>query len=196
MAIAANLGYPRVGRRRELKHALEAYWAGRISEDALNAVARSVREAALLVQRSAGIKRIPVGFSLYDHVLDAAVTLGAIPARYRSDSSTATYFAMARGTRDTPALEMTKWFDTNYHFIVPELPAAFIPCVDGAALISEFREGLIQGVSPCPAIVGPLTFALLSRQVDGTDPLSQLDAVVDGYTTLLQQFEAAGIGRV
>jgi 5-methyltetrahydropteroyltriglutamate--homocysteine methyltransferase len=196
VAIAANLGYPRIGRRRELKHALEAFWAGRIGEDELSAVARSVREAALLVQRSAGIDRIPVGFSLYDHVLDAAVTLGAIPPRYRSESASATYFAMARGTKDTAALEMTKWFDTNYHFIVPELPPAFTACVDSAELISEFSEGLSQGVSPCPAIVGPLTFVLLARQVDRTDPLSQLDAVVDGYITLLRQLAEAGIGGV
>ena len=196
MAIAANLGYPRMGRRRELKIALEAYWAGRVGEDAVHVAARSVREASFAVQRSAGIERIPASFSLYDHVLDAAFTLGAIPPRYGSDRALATYFAMARGTIETPALEMTKWFDTNYHFIVPELPAAFQSHVDGASMLAELREGLHQGFSPCPAIVGPLTFLLLSRQVNEADRLAQLDAVVDGYATLLRECAAAGVDRV
>ena len=122
------LGYPRMGPARELKKALEQYWSSKIDEQALLAEAGKIRRLHWSIQKEAGIDFIPSGdFSLYDHVLDTAVMTGAIPRRYAEldDGGLATYFAMARGSQrgNVPALEMTKWFDTNYHYIVPELDA-------------------------------------------------------------------------
>ena len=124
---AGNLGYPRIGLHRELKFALERFWSGECSSQELEAAARDLRAARWRIQAEAGIVHIPSNdFSLYDHVLDTAAMLGAMPERYgwRGGSvDLATYFAMARGTSAQPAMEMTKWFDTNYHYIVPEFDA-------------------------------------------------------------------------
>ncbi|MCE7916155.1 MAG: 5-methyltetrahydropteroyltriglutamate--homocysteine S-methyltransferase, partial [Nitrosomonas sp. PRO5] len=119
-----NLGFPRIGAQRELKKALETYWKGQSDVDQLLATARKIRTDNWLLQQKAGIDLIPVGdFSLYDHILDMTTLLGAIPHRFGNTSdkiSPDLYFAMARGTADQPAMEMTKWFNTNYHYIVPE----------------------------------------------------------------------------
>ncbi|MBO0746435.1 MAG: 5-methyltetrahydropteroyltriglutamate--homocysteine S-methyltransferase, partial [Candidatus Dormibacteraeota bacterium] len=124
MARTAILGWPRIGANRELKFALEAFWAGRCDQDELDGVARALRASGWEKASRAGIEVIPSGdFSLYDHVLDTAWALGAIPERFgavdRGDLRT--YFALARGTESQRPLEMTKWFDTNYHYLVPEL---------------------------------------------------------------------------
>ena len=132
MPIASNLGFPRIGPDRELKRALEAYWAGRSTADDLAAAAHDIRCANWQLQADAGIEHVPSNdFSLYDHVLDTAVMLGAIPGRFAHRAGLSNldrYFAMARGLADggssIPAMEMTKWFDTNYHYIVPELEPA------------------------------------------------------------------------
>ena len=128
MTLAANLGYPRFGAKRELKRALESYWSGKISERELLGAGKQFRLAHWQLQQSAGIDVIPSNdFSFYDQVLDTSMMVGAIPARYAHLDSTPldTYFAMARGLQrdalDISALEMTKWFDTNYHYIVPEI---------------------------------------------------------------------------
>ncbi|HWB98705.1 MAG TPA: hypothetical protein VG672_18480, partial [Bryobacteraceae bacterium] len=127
MATAINLGFSRIGANRELKHALEAYWSGKSSSDDLLDSARQIRRANWQMQRGAGIPQVPTGdFSLYDHVLDTAFTFGLIPQRFldlQLVSDLELYFSMARGhagARQTEALEMTKWFDTNYHYLVPE----------------------------------------------------------------------------
>src|SRR3990172_179020 len=135
MSIASNLGFPRIGSRRELKKALEQYWSGDIAQDELHAVGRAVRREGWTLQASAGLDHVPSNdFSFYDHVLDMACAVGAVPERYRrltpGPADFTGYFAMARGIQsagphviDLPALQMTKWFDTNYHYIVPELRA-------------------------------------------------------------------------
>src|SRR5262249_23181160 len=120
---ASNLGFPRIGAKRELKFAQEKYWSGQISKDALQKTASELRARHWQLQVESGIAQPPSNdFSFYDHVLDTAFMLGAIPHRFHSeDTSTIdTYFAMARGAKNAPAMEMTKWFDTNYHYMVPE----------------------------------------------------------------------------
>ncbi|MBV9231839.1 MAG: 5-methyltetrahydropteroyltriglutamate--homocysteine S-methyltransferase, partial [Chloroflexi bacterium] len=131
MIQATNLGYPRMGKKRELKHALEQFWAGKLSEAALQEQAASLRKEHWLLQQHLGLHHIPSNdFSFYDHVLDTIALVGAVPARYHWNADLVdlrTYFAMARGLEKTQAsneemtaLEMTKWFDTNYHYLVPE----------------------------------------------------------------------------
>ena len=121
----SNLGFPRMGKHRELKFALEKYWSGQANEADLLTTARDLRQEHWQVQVEAGISVPPSNdFSLYDHVLDMAVTLGAIPERFASPTGPVTfsaYFAMARGAQQSTALEMTKWFATNYHYVVPEI---------------------------------------------------------------------------
>ena len=124
MVIASNLGFPRIGRWRELKRAVEGFWQGQLEPEALHAAAKDLRCRHWRLQHEAGIEHIPSGdFSLYDHVLDTAVMVGAVPQRFRSlgnGTDLSTYFAMARGTQEIAPLDMTKWFDTNYHYLVPE----------------------------------------------------------------------------
>src|SRR5467141_3614463 len=128
MVRTTTLGYPRIGRKRELKQGCEAYWSGKIGEEDLHSTGATLRRAHWQVQREAGIDLIPVNdFSFYDQVLDALALIGAVPERYRwvdEQVDLGTYFALARGARradlDATAMEMTKWFDTNYHYIVPE----------------------------------------------------------------------------
>src|SRR5665647_522014 len=127
MALTHNLGFPRIGARRELKHALEAYWRGDISDGQLQATAAELRKRHWISQRDSGIDLIPAGdFALYDQMLNMTALLGAAPARFnagKDEIGLDLYFAMARGTPGQPAMEMTKWFDTNYHYIVPEFDA-------------------------------------------------------------------------
>ena len=127
MAIASNLGFPRIGVRRELKRAIEGFWQGNVEPEELQATAASLRRRHWQLQREPGIEHIPSGdFSLYDHVLDTAVMVGAVPQRFRAGGNAVdlrTYFALARGTPELRPLAMTKWFDTNYHYLVPELEA-------------------------------------------------------------------------
>src|SRR5882757_2435509 len=127
MILATNLGFPRIGSHRELKRALESYWSGASNAESLRATAASLRARHWFAQQKAGLHHIPSGdFSLYDQMLDMITLLGAVPPRFGhkgGDVSLDLYFAMARGRDDAPAMEMTKWFDTNYHYIVPELTA-------------------------------------------------------------------------
>ncbi|MGP6158522.1 MAG: 5-methyltetrahydropteroyltriglutamate--homocysteine S-methyltransferase [Vulcanimicrobiaceae bacterium] len=199
MAIAANLGYPRIGRRRELKRGLEAYWSGRIDAAALRAIARDVRREGWLAQRAAGIDRIPANdFSLYDHVLDAAVAVGAVPERYRGGDDLSAYFAIARGDkrRDLSALGMTKWFDTNYHYIVPELATPFVAQPDPSKLLSETDEARALGIDACPVLVGPVTFVMLAKHVDSVRRFAALDGVTAAYAELLRGLPRRGVTRV
>ncbi|TAM62435.1 5-methyltetrahydropteroyltriglutamate--homocysteine S-methyltransferase [bacterium] len=199
MAIAANLGYPRIGRRRELKRALEDYWSGKSDAQTLLAAARDVRHEGWLAQQAAGIDRIPANdFSLYDHMLDAAIALGAVPERYRAADALATYFAMARGDthRNLTALEMTKWFDTNYHYIVPELSTPFASRPDASKLLAEVDEARALGIDAQPVLVGPLTFVLLTAHAAGANRLATLDGVGAGYAELLRRLAVHGLTRV
>nr|WP_208112265.1 5-methyltetrahydropteroyltriglutamate--homocysteine S-methyltransferase [Zavarzinia compransoris] len=195
MAVA-TLGFPRIGPRRELKTALEAFWAGRMDEAALLATAADLRFANWLRQRQNGATVIPSNdFSLYDHVLDTAVMLGAVPPGFdwgEGPVPLSTYFALARGDKDRPALEMTKWFDTNYHYMVPELgPRQDFRLADDKPL-REFIEARDAGIHTRPVLLGPVSFLLLAKMRDGGDPLALLHRVVPVYVELLQRLKAAG----
>ncbi len=205
MAVLATcLGYPRIGALRELKRALESFWSGRLQANELEGAASDVRRRHWLAMKQAGIDHIPVGdFSLYDHVLDMAVTVGAVPARYQTIADPLTrYFAMARGLQDqrtgidVPALEMTKWFDTNYHYIVPELDRAQRFSLDASKLLAEINEARVLGIEPRPVILGPVTFLLLSKIETGdrgVTPLYLLDELVPVYEQLLVELAAQAV---
>ena len=199
MARATIPGYPRIGRKRELKRALEGYWAGTLTEVDLLTVAADLRRSAWQTQRDAGLDILPVGdFSLYDQVLDAACLVGAVPARYGWDGDQVdldTLFAMARGRpggRDTRAMEMTKWFDTNYHYIVPELAPAATFRLASDKPFTELTEVQATGKPTKVVLVGPITFLLLSKVVDGGSPLTFLPGLLPVYTEVIARLAVAG----
>ena len=202
---ATVYGYPRQGLNRELKKATEAYWAGTSDAALLLETARRLRLERLEELTKAGLGEIPGNdFSFYDHMLDTAVLLGAIPTRHRAavpDISSARgqldrYFAMARGTADVAPLEMTKWFDTNYHYLVPELGPDSTFELDSTKPLAEFTEALTAGVRTRPVLVGPVTFLSLAKPADdageGFEPLSLLDRIVPLYAQLLGELHRAG----
>ncbi|MDA8357814.1 MAG: 5-methyltetrahydropteroyltriglutamate--homocysteine S-methyltransferase [Actinomycetota bacterium] len=194
-------GMARIGRHRELKWALEDYWAGRSTADVLLEVAAGIRRDNWRTLAAAGVNFVPSNdFSLYDHVLDAVVALGAVPARFGppgAHGGLASYFAMARGGEvagvAVAPLELTKWFDTNYHQLVPELgpDAAFSP--DPSKALGELEEANALGVETMPVLLGPLTFVLRSAPaIPGFSPLTVLDWLVGAYLELLGMLAAAG----
>ncbi|MFJ6938676.1 5-methyltetrahydropteroyltriglutamate--homocysteine S-methyltransferase [Streptomyces sp. NPDC101132] len=193
-------GYPRQGPNRELKKAIEGYWKGRVTADALRTTAADLRSANWQQLASAGITEVPTGdFSYYDHVLDTTVMVGAIPARHRAAVAADTlggYFAMARGTQDVPPLEMTKWFDTNYHYLVPELGPDTVFTADPAKQVAELREALTLGHTARPVLVGPVTYLLLAKPAPGAAadfrPLTLLDRLLPVYAEVLTALRAAG----
>ena len=193
-------GFPRIGRRRELKRALECHWKGETSAADLLKIAADLRQRHWKLARDAGADSVPVNdFSLYDHVLDAAVAVDAIPARYRAlfeRDALAGYFAMARGHQDGQidlhALEMTKWFDTNYHYIVPELSAGQRFAARPDKAVAEFREAKQAGHAARPVVLGPITFLRLSKTVDGSDPLGLLDALLPAWLGVIDALAEAG----
>ncbi|TDD06041.1 5-methyltetrahydropteroyltriglutamate--homocysteine S-methyltransferase [Saccharopolyspora terrae] len=190
------LGHPRIGPNRELKRALESYWAGRSVEADLREVARRLWEDTWRGLAEAGLDSVPGNtFSYYDHVLDTAVTFGAVPRRYAELGLGAldTYFAMARGTEAVPPLEMTKWFDTNYHYLVPEIgPDTSFSLTDRTA-VEQFLQARELGVEIRPVLVGPLTFLLLSKpSEEDFDPLDKLAELTDAYEQLLGELHRAG----
>ncbi|MCX4573538.1 5-methyltetrahydropteroyltriglutamate--homocysteine S-methyltransferase [Streptomyces sp. NBC_01571] len=193
-------GYPRQGPNRELKKAIEGYWKGRVSADALQEIAAGIRRANWRHLADAGVHEVPTGdFSYYDHVLDTSVMVGAIPARHRAavDADALDgYFAMARGTQDTAPLEMTKWFDTNYHYLVPELGPDTVFAADSAKQVGELREALALGLAARPVLVGPVTYLLLAKPASdapaGFDPLTLLDRLLPVYAEVLADLRAAG----
>ena len=200
------LGYPRIGRRRELKKAVEAFWAGSITADELETRAGELRAATRERLASLGLGRtdssIPESFSYYDQVLDAAVTLGAVPSRFASlvDANgrvdLAGYFTVTRGEGDHTPLEMTKWFDSNYHYLVPEIGPETVFRLASDRLVHEFEEARAAGFVTRPVIVGPVTFLLLSKASDeapeGFRPLSRVTELVAAYGELLARLAAAG----
>ncbi|MCL2729223.1 MAG: 5-methyltetrahydropteroyltriglutamate--homocysteine S-methyltransferase [Actinomycetia bacterium] len=199
-ARATVYGYPRQGPRRELKKAIEGYWKGRVSADSLRSTAAELRRDNWRRLADAGIQDVPTGdFSYYDHVLDTTVMVGAIPERHR-DAVAADpldgYFAMARGTQDVPPLEMTKWFDTNYHYLVPELGPDTVFSADSSKQTGELTEALALGVTPRPVLVGPVTYLLLSKPAPGApagfEPLTLLDRLLPVYADVLADLRAAG----
>jgi len=200
MTIVTHLGFPRIGARRELKQALESHWRGDIDADTLRAQARLLRARHWQLQVDAGVDVPPSNdFSLYDHVLDTAFAFDAIPDRYRPllhAEPLAAYFAMARGHQaggiDVHALEMTKWFDTNYHFLVPELHAGQHFSLRSHKALDEYREAKALGIETRPVLLGPVSFLLLSKTTDGSDRLALLDALLPVYAEWLGELRAAG----
>ncbi|MGW4739364.1 5-methyltetrahydropteroyltriglutamate--homocysteine S-methyltransferase [Nocardia xishanensis] len=194
---ATVLGLPRVGPRRELKRAIESYWAGRIDAEQLHSVARDLRRAQFTELSAAGLDSIPVGtFSYYDQMLDTAELLGALPARIAGIADPLDrYFAAARGTDVVEPLEMTKWFDTNYHYLVPELGAETTFALHPEKLLDELREALELGVPARPVLVGPITFLKLAKS-SGRPALDRLGELVPLYRDLLRQLAAAGAAWV
>jgi 5-methyltetrahydropteroyltriglutamate--homocysteine methyltransferase len=187
-------GYPRQGPNRELKKLLEQHWAGTLPAADLQAGAARLRAQRLFEMRAAGIDEICTNdFSLYDHVLDTAWMLGAIPPRHRHADPLTSYFAMARGTAEAAPLEMTKWFDTNYHYLVPELGPDTQFRADAGKPVGEFREAAELQILTRPVLLGPVTFLLLSKSaVDGFEPLSLLDGLLPVYADVLAQLADAG----
>ena len=195
------LGYPRIGPRRELKRALESYWDGTATAEHLRATASRLRTQTWQRLADLGLGAIPSNtFSLYDHVLDTAVLVDAVPQRYRSLPPLESYFAMARGTQDLPPLRMTKWFDTNYHYLVPEIDAASPLRLAGDKPVAEYREALAIGVDTRPVLLGPVTFLLLAQAAPGSPagftPLDRLDDLVAVYAELLDRLAAEGASWV
>ena len=196
-------GFPRIGPRRELKTATEGHWAGRVSADDLLDTARDLRRWTWELLRDAGLGQIPSNhFSLYDQVLDTVQLVGAVPERFRgAGDELATYFAMARGAADAPAMEMTKWFDTNYHYIVPELgPDTAFELAAEPKPLAELAEAAALGIETRPVLVGPVTFLLLGKPAAGApagfEPLSLLDPLLDVYQELLARLSDAGAAWV
>jgi 5-methyltetrahydropteroyltriglutamate--homocysteine methyltransferase len=200
------LGYPRIGRRRELKKAVEAFWAGTLTAAELEVEAARLRSITRdrLVELGLGKadSSIPEAFSYYDHVLDAAVMLDAIPTRFHrligKDGSVdlAGYFTIARGEGDTAPVEMTKWFDSNYHYLVPEIDETTKFALTSYRLVHEFSEAAAQGYLTRPVLVGPVTFLLLSKPSeaagDGFLPLDRLADLLPVYRALLARLDDAG----
>ncbi|MEP7765395.1 5-methyltetrahydropteroyltriglutamate--homocysteine S-methyltransferase [Sanguibacter sp. 25GB23B1] len=200
------LGYPRIGPRRELKRAVESFWAGRIDETELETTAATLRKATRDRLVALGLRAddasVPGSFSFYDQVLDAAVTVGAVPSRFAAlrdedgGLDLTGYFTVARGAGDDAPLEMTKWFDTNYHYLVPEIGPESAFRLASDRIVREFVEAQAEGVTTRPVIVGPVTFLLLSKPSDdaptGFQPLSRLADLLPVYAELLRSLAAAG----
>ncbi|MFF8732345.1 5-methyltetrahydropteroyltriglutamate--homocysteine S-methyltransferase [Streptomyces sp. NPDC015171] len=199
-ARATVYGYPRQGQNRELKKAVEGYWKGRVTADALRSTAAELRRTHWKQLAEAGVHEVPTGdFSYYDHVLDTTVMVGAIPARHRpavAADALDGYFAMARGTQDVAPLEMTKWFDTNYHYLVPELGPDTQFTADSAKQVAELKEALALDLTARPVLVGPVTYLLLAKPAPGVaadfDPLTLLDRLLPVYAEVLADLRAAG----
>ncbi|MCW3477340.1 5-methyltetrahydropteroyltriglutamate--homocysteine S-methyltransferase [Limobrevibacterium gyesilva] len=207
MTLASNLGFPRIGRQRELKFALEKFWSGELDEAGLQARAAELRATHWRLQQGLGISHVPGNdFALYDHVLDTACMVGAVPEGYgwsEGPVSLATVFALARGARGTeaeraagiaagsPALEMTKWFDTNYHYLVPQLARGQRFVLTGNQPLAMFREAQARNTRTRPVLLGPVSFLMLAKTVDGSDPLDLLDALLPVYAEILAQLAEA-----
>ncbi len=200
------LGYPRIGRHRELKKAVEAFWAGSITAPELETRTAELRAETRERLASLGLGRtdssIPESFSYYDQVLDAAATFGAVPSRFASllDANgrldLAGYFTVARGEGDHAPLEMTKWFDSNYHYLVPEIGPETVFRLASDRVVHEFEEAKAAGFVTRPVIVGPVTFLLLSKASDeapeGFRPLGRVSELAPVYSELLARLAAAG----
>jgi 5-methyltetrahydropteroyltriglutamate--homocysteine methyltransferase len=205
MPLSNVSGFPRIGRNRELKFATEGYWRGEISADELAATARAIRVENWKLMQDAGIDLIPSNdFSHYDQVLDTIALVGAVPERYGWDGGEVdldTYFAMARGRQsddvDVTAMEMTKWFDTNYHYLVPELGPDTKFSLSSSKPFDEHAEAMEEvGIDTVPVLVGPVSFLLLSKPADGVpesfNPLDLLEPLVEVYGEVIEKLAGQG----
>jgi 5-methyltetrahydropteroyltriglutamate--homocysteine methyltransferase len=203
---ATILGYPRIGPGRELKKALEAHWAGTLDEAGLRGVAEQLQDRTVERLVDLGLdaadSSIPADFALYDQVLDATAALGALPSRFedlaRADGSVddAAYFTLARGDGDRPPLELTKWFDTNYHYLVPEIGEGTTFAAVAHRLTAIVRRQRGRGAVLRPVLVGPVTYLLLAKAEEGApagfDPLSRIDDAVAAYAGIIVSLREAG----
>jgi len=214
MVQSSVLGFPRIGVQRELKHVLEDYWSGDATESDLRSVGSTLRKRHWKKQADAGIDFIPSGdFSFYDHVLDTACMVGAVPDRFGWSGEAVdfdTYFAMARGLQEkdldrgaddggAAALEMTKWFDTNYHYLVPELQPDQKFELASTRVIDEYIEAREAGIQTRPVLLGPVSFLLLSKLEDAPGDahvLDLLDDLLPVYETVLRRLRTAGAEAV
>ncbi len=205
MALSNIAGFPRIGPNRELKFATEAYWRGDASLDELQATAKRIRTDNWRFMRDAGVDLIPSNdFSFYDHVLDVIALVGAVPDRYRhpgGDVGIDTYFAMARGRQeegiDVTAMEMTKWFDTNYHYIVPELGPDTRFSLSSTKPFDEHAEAMEElGIDTVPVILGPVSFLLLAKSADGApagfDRLDLIEGLLPVYGEVIERLAEQG----
>ncbi len=184
------VGFPRIGEKRELKEVLERFWSKEISFDSVIETSRALRKRHWLYQKTAGIDFISSNdFSLYDNMLDTAVMLGAVPERFKGiRDAHKCYFAMARGTKETEAMEMTKWFNTNYHYIVPELTKDMLFSLHPQKIIDEYKEAKELGIKTKINVIGPITFLSLSKRMDGDgNVLDLLPQILPHYVSLLNQ---------
>ena len=206
----ATLGTPRIGLKRELKFALESYWSGKTDQATLVQAAKALRAANWARQKAQGVDIIPSNdFSFYDQVLDTSFMVGAIPPVYGAKADLDTYFAMARGSQQgrgetcehghvhhyghgVPAQEMTKWFDTNYHYMVPEFTRDQAFRLTAFKPLDEFLEAKALGYHTRPVLVGPVTFLRLGKGTDGVSPLSLIDRLIPVYVELLKKLHDAG----
>ena len=205
MLLTNNLGYPRVGAFRELKKANEAYWAKKISAEELLQAGLKIRESNWKTQQEAGIDLIPSNdFSFYDQVLDLSLTVGAIPARYNSlldridrQYNLDLYFAMARGFQeegvDVTAMEMTKWFDTNYHYLVPEFTKDQTFQLTSEKFLNEYKEAKSLGFETKPVLIGPITYLLIGKEKEeGFQRIDLIDRLLPVYEEILAKLADAG----
>ncbi|MBP5971852.1 5-methyltetrahydropteroyltriglutamate--homocysteine S-methyltransferase [Brasilonema sp. CT11] len=192
---SATLGYPRIGKNREVKKSLEAFWSGKIAAESLLKTVREVEEANWKTQLYTGIGKIGVGdTTLYDHVLDWAFRFGLIPERFQQFSGLERYFVMARGQEGIPALEMTKWFDTNYHYLVPEIASKILSADFSDFLQTVQRAQKILGKRAIPIILGPCTLLRLSRlELNTEETVSKL---IPLYINLLTELKNLGVDEV
>ena len=182
------LGFPRIGEKRELKFALESYWSQKCDFSEVEKVATELKQRHWNYQKEAGVELISCNdFSYYDLVLDTTVMLGAIPHRFTDISDpTDLYFAMARGDKDHTAMQMTKWFNTNYHYIVPELSSKIDFKLDATKILTEVKEAKEAGIAPKINIIGPITYLAISKNNDSSvDTFVYFDKVLSVYAELL-----------
>lgn len=194
--LSSNLGYPRLGEQREWKKTLESYWSGKTDKETFLATMKELRLDHLRKQQQAGIDLIPVGdFSYYDHVLDTAVTFGLVPARFGYTGGEVTleqYFGIARGTKNAAAGAMVKWFNTNYHYIVPELNGLTPQLTENRVLKLYLEAKKELGIEGKPVLVGPYTFLKLSRGYESHELAAWLDKLVPLYAQVIKELNEAG----
>jgi 5-methyltetrahydropteroyltriglutamate--homocysteine methyltransferase len=183
-------GYPRIGEQRELKFALEKYWGNKITYEELENESKILRKKHWQTQKDANINLISINdFSYYDLMLDTSILLGAIPKRFKNENEQTQYFSMARGNKDNVAMEMTKWFNTNYHYIVPELSNEDVYKLNCQKILKEYKESKELGIDIKINLIGPITYTALSKRVDGNnkDTFELFNKITTIYEELLDE---------
>lgn len=204
MLKTANLGFPRIGANRELKKAVESYWKKTSSLADLQKEASAIRAKNWQTQKAAGINFVPSNdFSFYDQTLDTLALFGAVPARFKFNGGNVDldlFFAMARGAQrdgiDVTAMEMTKWFDTNYHYIVGEFSKGQTFKISSTKIFDEYQEAKKLGIETRPVILGPVSFLLLGKTTDGSNKLDLLDNLLSAYKDLFKKLQEIGVKDV